>query len=87
MPRKRFITLGYEQLLANPQPELTRLLKFMDIPNPDQCHQHFAEKPSSTTVSAPAVDKWKRYETEISSLMPALKPLRQAIDNLETNYA
>ncbi|MDA0958980.1 MAG: sulfotransferase [Proteobacteria bacterium] len=73
LPKGRSIAVSYEAMLGNPQEELARLLRFIGIPHPEQSHTDFASILSTTTISAPQKDKWRRFEEEIATFMPELE--------------
>lgn len=83
LPEGRYATVSYETVLADPQRELSRLLRFIGMSNPEVGHENFAAKLSSTTISAPQRDKWKRHADDIKPLLPKLKSLCETIEAFE----
>lgn len=72
LPVGRWTAVTYEGLVADPQSALTNICRFANI-EPDQLQVRSGELPlSGTTITPPAVSKWKRHETEIEALMPSL---------------
>lgn len=85
LPHDRYTTVSYEKLLTDPQRELSRLLRFADIPDPNQSHANFASKLSVTTLTRPHKDKWRRYAEEIEPMLPALGEVSDAISVFEAS--
>jgi hypothetical protein len=83
LPKGRSIAVSYEAMLANPQEELARLLGFIGIPHPEQSHNDFASSLSTTTISAPHKDKWRRFEEEIAAFIPELEETMAMIRTFE----
>jgi tetratricopeptide (TPR) repeat protein len=85
---KRVHRVHYEQLVADPQGEVQRLLDYCGLPFEQQC-LHFYENRrvvqtlSSEQVRRPiysdAVDQWRHYE-------PWLEPLKDALGDLVERY-
>ena len=72
LPVERWTAGTYEALVANPQNVLTDICRSANI-EADQLRVSSGELPlSRTTITPPAVDKWKAHETEIEALMPSL---------------
>lgn len=75
---KAIYTVQYEQLVAEPKAELTRLLTFLGAQyNANMLNFYKSKKAVSTLsktavrepINTKAIDKWKRFETTIKSLM------------------
>jgi hypothetical protein len=70
LPRERSIILSYESLIADPRQALRRLCGFCGI-GMGPVLKNLVNMPlSASTVSAPAKDKWRRFETEILAQTP-----------------
>jgi hypothetical protein len=85
LPSDRYATVSFEKLLMDPQKELSRLLGFAGIPEPNKSHADFAKNLSSTTLSRPNKDKWRRYAEEIEPMLPALGEVSDAISTFEAS--
>jgi LPS sulfotransferase NodH len=74
VPRERWTTVRYEELIRNPMAEVARLLKFADL-SMDSWLAEYLSKPlplSRHTKSAPHPDKWRRDAAEIERVLPAV---------------
>jgi tetratricopeptide (TPR) repeat protein len=78
----------YEQLVADPQGELQRLLDYCGLPFEEQCLRFYENRRVVHTVSseqvrqpiyAESVDQWRHYE-------PWLGPLREVLGDLVARY-
>ncbi len=70
MPSDRAIALTYEDLVADPRGALSRLCDFCGI-GMGPALENLIDMPlSASTVSAPAKDKWRRFEAEILAQAP-----------------
>ncbi|MGR8919476.1 MAG: tetratricopeptide repeat-containing sulfotransferase family protein [Gammaproteobacteria bacterium] len=81
LPAGAFLDLSYEQLVANPDDEVQRLVDFCGLPWDDAClepHKHTrrVRTASVTQVRQPvytsSVDRWRRYERHLGPLIDAL---------------
>ncbi len=80
LPVERWTAVTYEALVADPQSVLTDICQFANI-EAGQVRVRSGELPlSRTTISPPAIDKWKVHETEIEALMPSLADTVQRIE-------
>jgi hypothetical protein len=80
LPEERWTAVTYEALVADPQSVLTDICQFANI-EADQVRVRSGELPlSRTTITPPAIDKWKLHETEIEALMPSLAEMVQRIE-------
>lgn len=80
LPVERWTAVTYEELVADPQSVLETICRFANI-KADQLRVSSGELPlSRTTITPPAIDKWKVRETEIEALMPSLADTVQRIE-------
>lgn len=81
LPAERWTAVTYEALVADPHAALTDICRFADI-KAEHLPVRSGDLPlSRTTISAPAPDKWKKFETEIEALMPSLSVTAGEIEN------
>ena len=80
----RFLELGYEELVARPEPAMRRLLEFSGLEWEDACRDfHLSGRPVHTAsahqvhrpIYRTAVRRWKHYEKHLGPLLKALGPL------------
>jgi tetratricopeptide (TPR) repeat protein len=78
----------YEQLVADPERELRRLLEYCGLPFEEQCLRFYENRRAVTTISAEqvrrpiygeGVDHWRHYE-------PWLGPLNEIVGELVARY-
>jgi len=78
----------YEQLVADPQRELQRLLDYCGLPFEEQCLRFYENRRAVTTISSEqvrrplygeSVDHWRHYE-------PWLGPLKEVVGELVARY-
>jgi len=78
----------YEQLVADPENELRRLLDYCGLPFEERCLRFYENRRAVTTISseqvrrpiyAESVDHWRHYE-------PWLGPLQQVVSELVAGY-
>lgn len=76
--------LSYEDLIADPETEIRKLLKFVDLPWEDGCLAfHETDRPVRTAsvvqvrqpIYKTSVRRWKKYERQLSTLADAIGPL------------
>ncbi|HVC37906.1 MAG TPA: sulfotransferase, partial [Gammaproteobacteria bacterium] len=81
LPDDRFYELDYEALVTNPEPELRRLLAFLNLRwHPDCLHFGETSGPIHTAsviqVRRPlyqsSIGRWRKYEAHLSGLLTAL---------------
>jgi hypothetical protein len=82
----RQLTVKYEELIAEPERELRRLLDFLDVPWSPAVLEHGRAAlardriptPSYHQVSQPlyqhAQDRWRRYATHLQPYLARLEP-------------
>ena len=85
---KRVHRVHYEQLVADPEGEVRRLLDYCGLPFEQQCLQFYENRRVVQTISSEqvrrpiysdAVDQWRHYE-------PWLGPLKEALGDLVERY-
>jgi tetratricopeptide (TPR) repeat protein len=73
----------HEQLVADPEPEIRRLLDYLDLPFDEACLRfHETKRPIRTAsaeqvrrpISAEGTDRWRRFEQWLGPLKSALGP-------------
>jgi hypothetical protein len=78
----------YEQLVADPQGEVRRLLDYCGLPFEEQCLRFYENRRAVTTISSEqvrrpiygeSVDHWRHYE-------PWLGPLQEVVGELVARY-
>jgi predicted Zn-dependent protease len=78
----------YEQLVADPEKELRRLLDYCGLPFEEQCLRFYETRRAVTTISSEqvrrpiygeSVDHWRHYE-------PWLGPLKEVVGELVARY-
>lgn len=76
--------LIYEDLIADPETEIRKLLSFVELPWEDGCLEfHKTERPVRTAsvhqvrqpIYETSVRRWKKYQKQLSTLADALGPL------------
>jgi hypothetical protein len=79
--RSRWTSVTYEDLTANPRTVVERLARFIGIGIDAGLEQRLAAPlpPSKQTHTPAASGKWRKHQTEIEALLPALQ---QTIDRL-----
>jgi hypothetical protein len=75
LDRSRWTSVTYEDLVANPRAVIERLTKFLGIDIDAGLEQRLEAPlpPSRQTNTPPAADKWRKHQTEIEALLPALQ--------------
>ncbi len=80
----RFLDLRYEDLVAEPEAQIRRLLEFLDLPWESACLEFHKSGRQVRTASAhqirrplykTAVERWRNYEAHLGPLIEALGPL------------
>ncbi len=80
----RVLDVQYEDVVADPEPQIRRILEHCDLPWDDNCLQfHRTERPVMTASAAQvreplynrSVGRWKAYESDLQPLIEALGPL------------
>ncbi|WP_347331865.1 sulfotransferase family protein [Marinimicrobium locisalis] len=89
LPKDRWTSISYENLLADPQGQVARLCRFMDVdPGTRLRATSDASLPlADTTVSYPSPLKWKTNEQFYPKLIRGLQPLAGRIRYLHQGAA
>lgn len=75
LPADRWCIARYDALVANPQEEIERICRFVGI---DWDRQLTAPLPlSKTTLTAPAEEKWRKNERELSRALPLVRDVEE----------
>ena len=80
VPRERWTSLNYQSFLDDPTAALQNVLTFLGSDRQVQALSAGNIPLSRTTVSQPSPDKWRRYEAEITPLLPKLEATQAAIE-------
>jgi tetratricopeptide (TPR) repeat protein len=81
----RVLTLQYEEVVTDFEPQVRRLLEFCELPWDDACLKFYASDrpvrtPSSEQVRQPIYDRsighWRHFETYLGELIETLEPIR-----------
>jgi len=77
----RVVRVAYERLVADPEPEIRRVLEHCELPPSDEVLAAAAAAGGKgrTSFSAPRTGKWREQADEIEPLLPELAPLREAL--------
>lgn len=80
----RILDVAYEDVVADSEQALRRMIKFCDLPWDDRCLQSTGREGNVRTASAwqvqqpvysSSVRRWKHYEKHLDPLLEALKPV------------
>jgi len=82
--KDRWITVSYENLLENPEATVERLCGFAGFAIDERMRQRLnAPLPLSRyTQTSPSLDKWRKNETEVLSVLQMLEPLELKLSEL-----
>ena len=74
LPRERWITVRYEDLVRDPRSEIVKILEFAGLSMDPRLEEYLSKPlpPSRHTQTAPNPDKWTRNAAEIERVMPSL---------------
>jgi tetratricopeptide (TPR) repeat protein len=81
----RVLTVQYEEVVADFEPQVRRLLEFCGLPWQDSCLRFYASErpvrtPSAEQVRQPIYDRsvghWKHYERHLGELIDVIAPIR-----------
>lgn len=89
IPKDQWTTISYENLIAAPVVEISRLCEFIDV-NPGPHLAKVLEQPlplSATTISPPSPIKWKSNKEFDPLLVKGLQPLAGRMRSLRVNTA
>ena len=84
LPRERWTSLRYEDLVGDPRAEIAKLLDFTGLAM-DARLEDYLSKPlplSKHTQTKPDPDKWKQNAAEIERVMPSLAAISRATGRL-----
>jgi hypothetical protein len=79
--------LFYEQLVADPETEIRRLLEYLELPFEEECLAFYNNRRAVSTVSSEqvrspiyteALEHWRHYEPWLGPLKTALGPVLDA---------
>jgi hypothetical protein len=81
VPRERWTSVRYEDLVGNPRATVEKLLGFMGLAMDDRLAEYLAKPlpPSRHTQSAPDPEKWRQNEKEIERVMPQLEAIARRL--------
>ena len=79
------MSLSYSDLIGNPAASLKRILKFAELDIDSTLEQRLAHPlpHSRYTDTAPAADKWRMNELEISGVLSSLENIWQRLCDLD----
>jgi tetratricopeptide (TPR) repeat protein len=82
----RVLTVQYEEVVSDFEPQVRRLLEFCDLPWEDACLRFYESErpvrtPSAEQVRQPIYDRsvghWKHYERRLGELVDVIAPIRE----------
>jgi hypothetical protein len=84
LPRSRWTTVTYENLISNPEASIRALCDFAGIAYDGPLRERLAAPLplSRFTQTPPAVDKWRRNEAAILSVIPGVQATWQRLEDL-----
>jgi len=81
LPRERWTSLSYEDLVSDPRAEIQKLLGFVGLAMDDRLEDYLS-KPlplSKHTQTRPEPEKWKQNAAEIERVMPSLEAVMRRL--------
>lgn len=83
LPAGDYCAVSYEALVANRESELKRLCGFIGVPFGPRMQQVASEALplSKYTLTPPAPEKWRQYESEIEAVMPKLNDTVESLES------
>ena len=83
LPRERWISARYEDVLRDPRAEIARLLEFAGLSMDARLEAYLSKPlpPSRYTQTAPDPEKWKQNEKEIGRVMPQVAEVSKRMPN------
>ena len=84
IPRQRWTTINYQLLLDDPESAVEHLCAFAGLEIDERLRQR-VQKPlplSRFTHTQPAVDKWRKNEIEIESVLDSLAGIEARLQKL-----
>jgi hypothetical protein len=84
LPRERWTVVKYADMVSDPAVVVARLCDFLKMPIDASLGQRLsAPLPAARyTLTAPAVDKWRRNEAEIASVLPSVQVTWERLQTL-----
>jgi hypothetical protein len=84
VPRERWLSVPFSELVHSPRTTLERICSWAELPlDPSLLPSLDGALPlSSFTLSAPAPDKWRRYQAEIEAVLPGVHSTSERLRNL-----
>jgi hypothetical protein len=88
----RVLTVQYEEVVADVEAEVRRLLEFCELPWDDACLRFYesdrpVRTPSSEQVRQPIYDRsighWRNFESHLGELIDVLEPIRERYRRFE----
>jgi hypothetical protein len=81
MPRDRWTSVRYEDLVANPRAEVEKLMGFAGLAMDPRLEAYLSKPlpPSRLTQTAPDPNKWKQNEKEIERVMPQIEAIAKRL--------
>jgi hypothetical protein len=86
IPRERWKFISYEQLVTDPRRALRNIWSFAGLETDAAFDQVLAQPlpQSSSTVSSPSPEKWRRHEDTLSVIVPTLEDVLMRIRGLSS---
>jgi LPS sulfotransferase NodH len=84
LPRERWTVVEYAELVRDPAVAVARLCEFLNMPIDATLGRRLcAPLPAARyTITAPAVDKWRRNEAEIAMVLPSIQATWERLQTL-----
>jgi Sulfotransferase family len=82
LPREDWCSVRYEELVANPVAEITRICRFTSV-DMDGRVMDRSMKPlplSRSTLTPPDPDKWRRHEEVLKAILPSIEDAAAAVE-------
>jgi hypothetical protein len=81
LPRERWTSLRYEDLLRDPKAEVEKLLGFIGLEMDPRLEAYLSRPlpPSRYTQTKPDAGKWKKNAVEIERVMPGIMAVRERL--------
>lgn len=82
VPAHRHLTVRYESFIEEPEDDVGRIMRFLDLPYEDAVRQkaEAARSQPVNVVTPPERGKWRRENpTEIENVLPLIKPTMKAL--------
>jgi len=82
LPPERWTAVSYRSLVSDPSGVRARMCRFVNAESRSDVMPIGALPLSRTTLSPPHPDKWKKYELEITALLPSLDNVSRRITEM-----